>query len=89
MKFSILITSYNKGDYIEKCIKSCLNQNEKNYEILIFDNFSEDKSDSIFSKYLDSIQLFKENKISDHPPINEIDLLKKAFIKSKGDIICL
>ena len=89
MKFSILITSYNKGKYIEECIKSCLNQNEKNYEILIFDNFSEDESDSIFLQYSNSIRLFKEKKISIYPTVNQIDLIKKAFVKSSGDIICL
>ena len=34
MKFSILITSYNKGQYLEECIKSCLNQTNKNFEII-------------------------------------------------------
>ena len=89
MKFSILITSYNKGQYIEKCIQSCLKQDEKNYEILIFDNHSEDNSDLIFSKYANSIELFKRKKISNYSAMNQIDLLIKAFEVSKGDIICL
>ena len=40
MKFSILISSYNKGNYIEKCIKSCLAQSNKNLEIIVVDNYS-------------------------------------------------
>ena len=44
MKFSILISSFNKGKYIRKCITSCLNQKEKNFEVILYDNFSEDNT---------------------------------------------
>ena len=40
MKFSILITSYNKEQYLEECIKSCLSQTNTNFEIIICDNYS-------------------------------------------------
>ena len=48
MKFSILISSFNKGRYIEDCIKSCLNQNYSNFEVILFDNLSTDQSNKIF-----------------------------------------
>ena len=40
MKFSILISSFNKGKYLKKCIISCLNQKDKDCEIIevVFDN---------------------------------------------------
>ena len=31
---SILISSYNKGNYLEQCIKSCLSQTQKNIEVV-------------------------------------------------------
>ena len=62
MKFSILITSYNKGQYLEECIKSCLNQTNKNFEIIVCDNYSTDNSDQIFNKYKESIKLLKKKK---------------------------
>ena len=43
-KISIIIPSFNQGEYIEETIKSILNQNYKNYEIIIFDGGSKDKS---------------------------------------------
>ena len=52
MKFSILITSFNKGKYLDECIKSCLNQSEKNFEIIVCDNYSDDNSNSIFKKMI-------------------------------------
>ncbi len=63
MKSSILITSYNKGKYLEQCILSCLNQNSINEsEILVLDNYSNDNSDQILNKFKDRIKLFKKKK---------------------------
>ncbi len=60
MKFTILITSYNKGKYLKDCLDSCLNQSEKDYEIILCDNYSDDNTVDIFSKYEDSIKLIKK-----------------------------
>ena len=63
MKFSILITSYNKGEYIEKTINSCLNQTEVNFEVILCDNFSTDQTDSIIQKYSKNIFIIRKKKI--------------------------
>ena len=60
MKFSIIVTSYNKGEYIKECLKSCLNQSKKNYEIIVCDNFSDDNSELIFKEYDGLIKLIKK-----------------------------
>ena len=44
MKFTIIITSFNKEKYLKDCIESCLNQSNKNYEVILCDNYSEDNS---------------------------------------------
>jgi len=89
MKFSILITSFNKGKYLEECINSCLNQTNKNFEIIICDNYSTDNTKQKLEKYKDSVKIIKKKKISDTSPENQIDLIKVGFINSCGDIICL
>ena len=89
MKFSILITSYNKGQYLEECITSCMNQTNKDFEIIICDNYSNDNSNQIFEKYEKNIKLIKKAKISNSSPVNQIDLIKSGFLNSSGDIICL
>ena len=48
---SILIASYNKENYINRCIKSCLNQTYENLEIIFVDDSSTDKSFEIAKKY--------------------------------------
>ena len=55
MKFTILITSYNKGQYLKECLDSCLYQSEKDYEIILCDNYSDDNSVDIFSGYKGSL----------------------------------
>jgi len=89
MKFSILISSYNKGNYLEKCIKSCLSQSNKDLEIIVVDNYSTDETDKLLIKYSKDIYVKKKSKISEYPAINQIDLLQEAFKISNGEIICL
>lgn len=89
MKISILISSYNKGKYIKECIESCLMQDEKNFEIILFDNFSNDETNNILSNFEDKIKISKREKVSEFPALNQIDLLIKAFNISTGEVICL
>ena len=48
---SILITNYNKERFLKKSIKSCLRQNFKNKEVIIFDDCSSDKSLKVLKKF--------------------------------------
>lgn len=47
MKFSIIIPVYNVEKYVEKCLLSIVNQNYEDYEIVIVDDGSKDKSGEI------------------------------------------
>ena len=88
MKISILISSYNKGSYLEKCIQSCLNQNYEDYEIILIDNESSDKTEFILNKYKEYITIKSAPKVSEYSAVNQINLLNKAFVISSGEIIC-
>ena len=89
MKISILISSYNKGAYVEKCLQSCLKQSHRNFEIILLDNYSNDNTNLVLEKYDKNIITKREKKISNYSAVNQLDLLKKAFSYSTGEVICL
>ena len=49
--FSIIIPLYNCEKFIEICLLSVLNQNFNNYEIIIINDCSKDRSLKICTKY--------------------------------------
>ena len=48
---SILIINYNNAKLIKRSVNSCLKQSYKNFEILIYDDRSTDKSKQILKKF--------------------------------------
>lgn len=50
---SIIVNCYNGETYINSCLKSILNQTYDNWEIIFWDNASNDKSADIFKSYND------------------------------------
>ena len=56
MDISIIITTFNYSRYIERCLRSCLEQHEGNfeYEVIIIDDGSTDNTQQILANYDDS-----------------------------------
>ena len=88
---SILMTSYNKSKYLAKSIKSCVYQNYKNKEILIFDDCSKDNSRQILKSFKKKNLFIKYNKKKKFKsgPLNQLNAIKTLFHYSKGKIIFL
>lgn len=62
-KYSIIIPAYNVEKFIKKCIDSILNQTLKNYEIIVVNDGSTDKTLEILNNYKESIKIYsQENK---------------------------
>ena len=53
MIFSVVIPVYNVKDYLPKCIDSVLAQDFEDYEVILIDDGSTDKSPEILSRYAD------------------------------------
>ncbi len=51
LKFTVAICSYNIEKYIERAIKSVLNQDCENYEVIVVDDCSQDNTVEIIKKY--------------------------------------
>jgi glycosyltransferase involved in cell wall biosynthesis len=58
IRFSIIIPNYNKGQYINECLSSVINQSYKNLEIIVIDDGSTDNSGTICDEYA-----IKDNRI--------------------------
>lgn len=63
MKFSIIVPVYNVEKYIKDCLDSILNQSYDNFEVIVVNDGSTDKSKEIVEQYKDKkIKLYnKEN----------------------------
>lgn len=53
MKFSIIVPIYNVEKYLDKCLKSLINQTYSDYEIICIDDGSTDSSLEVLKKYQD------------------------------------
>ena len=80
-KFSVVIPSFNQGNFIEETILSILNQKYPNIELIIIDGKSTDNTLDIIKKYSDSIDYFVSE--SDNGQANA---LNKGFAVATGDI---
>ncbi len=61
--FTVIIPLYNKEKYIENAIKSVLNQTFTDFNLLIINDFSTDKSVEIASKYIsDTVKIIHHEK---------------------------
>ncbi len=61
---SVVVTTKNEEKNIENCLKSIKNQTFKNIEIIVVDNFSEDKTRELAKKYTTKVY-FKGNERSE------------------------
>ena len=68
-RFSIIIPAYNVHEYVEKAINSVLEQDFKNYELIVVNDASTDNTAEVVKKYeekFDNVKLIsnKDNKAS-------------------------
>jgi glycosyltransferase involved in cell wall biosynthesis len=81
-KISIVTPSYNQGMYLEKTIRSVLDQKYLNLEYIILDAGSTDNSVEIIRKY-SSFLTYWESK----PDKGQADAIYRGFEMATGDIV--
>ncbi len=62
LEVSIIIATWNAGDFIKSCLDSVFAQNFKNFEVIVVDNYSTDRTLDILRSYLPRIQLVENDK---------------------------
>ena len=85
IKICIGVPSYNYANYLDACLRSILEQDYDNFEVLIADGGSTDGSLNIIKRYCDQDQRFRLVSTEDN---GQPDAIAKAFIKASGDIFC-
>ena len=56
---SIIITNYNYGKYLPRCLRSCLSQKNVNCEVIVVDDCSTDRSTEAVKPFLDDIKFIQ------------------------------
>ena len=81
MKISVIIPSYNQEAFIEDAIKSVLDQEGVEIELMIYDALSTDRTPEIIEKYKDRLTWIRE---SDR---GQVDAINRGFRECSGDIL--
>ena len=84
MLFSIIINTHNQYDQIDRCIKSCLNQEYiEDYEVIISDT-SDKKIINKYSKKNVKIKIVESNSFSNFPCVDQMLSIKNALRYATG-----
>tara|TARA_Y200000002_G_scaffold335052_1_gene302397 strand:- start:856 stop:1659 length:804 start_codon:yes stop_codon:yes gene_type:complete len=80
---SIIINCHNGEKYLNESLNSVFNQTYKNFEVIFFNNYSNDNSEKILKKFSDKrIKYFKSKKL-----YNLYNARNLAINKAKGKYI--
>ncbi|MGS0902799.1 glycosyltransferase family 2 protein [Bacillus altitudinis] len=92
MKVSVILTSYNKPDFIERVLKSVVEQTYQHWELLIMDDGSEQETIQKMQPYLvdKRIQLYSHQI---HPAnrlktVRYATLINEALTRITGELVC-
>lgn len=82
-KISVVTPSYNQGNFLEKTIKSVLNQQYPNLEYIIMDGGSTDNSVEIIKKYENHLAYWQSQ-----PDGGQSSAITSGFRRATGEIFC-
>jgi len=79
--FSVITPSWNQGKFLRACIESVVNQNDPDFEHLIFDNCSTDETRRVVADF-PHVQFVSE------PDRGQSHAVNKGLAAARGGIIC-
>ncbi len=81
-KISVIVPSFNQGQYIEATLQSILSQNYPALELLVIDGGSTDNTKTVIEKYSSKISYFISEKDN-----GQSEAINKGLKRATGDII--
>lgn len=83
MKISIIVPSYNQGQFIAHTIYSILLQSYRDFEILVMDGASTDSTLEVLNSIKDDRLI-----VASEPDDGQTQAINKGFRAASGDIVC-
>lgn len=80
---SVVIPSFNQGEYIEETLVSVIGQCYPNLEIIVIDGGSTDNTTEIIQKYADRLHYWHSKKDR-----GQADAINQGMRLSSGDVVC-
>ena len=59
---SVIVPTYNREHFLQKCIESVLSQSFKDFELIVVDDGSTDKTEDILKRYEDKLHYIKQEQ---------------------------
>ncbi len=81
-RISVIVPSYNQGDFLERTLLSVINQNYPNLELIVIDGGSTDRSVDILKKY----SSYFAYTVSEQDT-GQANAINKGFRKATGDLM--
>src|SRR5689334_23136615 len=84
-KVTIAIPTYNRANFLKEAIESCLKQTFRDFELLVVDNASDDKTEDV-------VRSFKDNRISYHRNDKNLGIIgnwNKSIDLAKGELLMI
>jgi len=82
-KISVVVPSFNQASYLEMTLRSILDQNYPELELIVIDGGSEDGSPDIIRKYEQSIKFW-----CSEPDGGQTQGIIKGFSHATGEVLC-
>lgn len=83
LRFSVIVTCYNYGQYVAAAVESALSQSYPHVEVVVVNDGSQDDSLQVLSRFGGRIKLI------DQPNQGSIPAYNRGFVESTGDVIVL
>ena len=87
MQLSIIITTYNSEEWLKKVLEGYCNQTENNFEVIVADDGSTEKTKLVIDDFRDKFQFPIQHIWQEDNGFQKCKILNKAIVNAKSDYL--